>query len=69
MLVSVAHAGSGAYGDSPSCSTVKPFDIEFWKYQNMLRTNPQAFIPYLNDMKTRFSGNNYLNANNQVYYT
>lgn len=25
----------------------------------MIRTNPQAFIPYLNDMKNRFIGKTY----------
>lgn len=54
---------------SPPCDTVKPFDIEFWKLQNMLRTDPKAFVPYLYDMKTRFVGNNYKNARDQTYYT
>lgn len=26
--------------DDPPCKTTKPFDIEFWKYQNMMRTEP-----------------------------
>ena len=63
MLVSAINASS------PPCGTVKPFDSEFWKFQNMLRTNPQAFIPYLTDMKRRFAGNNYIDGRNQVHYT
>ena len=34
----------------------RPFDQEFWKFQNMLRTNPKDFIPFLEDWLARFEG-------------
>lgn len=33
-------AKTGGGPNDPPCKTTKPFDIEFWKYQNMMRTNP-----------------------------
>ena len=29
------------------CKVNKPFDIQFWKLQNMVRTKPSAFVPFL----------------------
>ena len=33
------------------------FDLEVFKYHNQMRTNPQSFIPHLEEMLTRFDGN------------
>lgn len=42
--------------DLPDPCKVKPFDIEFWKYQNMMRTDPKKFTSFLADYKKRFNG-------------
>ena len=33
------------------------FDREVFKFHNKMRTNPQSFIPHLEEMLTRFDGN------------
>jgi len=35
----------------------KPFDLQMWMMQNMMRAKPSAFIPYVRSMKSRFNGN------------
>ena len=52
-----------------SVRCTKPFDTEFWKFQNMMRTNPTAFIPYLEDMKLRFAGSLYRTVSGLVFAT
>jgi len=36
------------------CNVNRPFDIEFWMFHNMIRTEPRKFIPFLEDMLSRF---------------
>jgi hypothetical protein len=35
------------------------FDAQIWVYQNLMRTRPKAFLPYLNEMKANYSGSIY----------
>ena len=37
----------------------KPFDQQVWLFQNMMRTNPTDFVPFLEYMKFKFSGQEY----------
>ena len=30
------------------------FDLQFWKFQNMMRTEPKSFIPFLEDLLARY---------------
>ena len=53
VLGSVALVGATSY----DCA--KPFDQQFWMFQNMIRTNPADFVPILTEMKNTFSGNTY----------
>lgn len=59
--------GPGANDTGPganitSCVKAKPMDIEIWKFTNMLRKSPKLFVPYLKDMKSRFTDNMYITA-------
>jgi len=36
--------------------TAKPVDLQYWLLQNSVRTNPQAWVPYYQDMASKFKG-------------
>jgi len=42
------------------------FDLEVFRQHNELRTNPQSFIPDLEEMIPRFNGNMYTRPNDPV---
>jgi hypothetical protein len=39
-----------------SFECAKPFDQQFFMFQNEIRTNPTAFIPFLRNFKDEFFG-------------
>ena len=49
--------------------TGRPFDIEFWKFQNKMRMEPGKFIPFLKDMLKRFDGKKYKGVGGNIFLT
>jgi hypothetical protein len=43
----------------------KPFDLQIWMMQNMMRTKPTSFVPYVKSMKARFNGMIFTNQKGQ----
>ena len=40
--------------DNSTSEECTEYNKQYWMYLNMLRTNPKDFIPFLEDMLTRF---------------
>lgn len=50
----------------PTTNVATPMDIQVFKWQNKMRTDPQSFIPDLEAMLPRFDGLTYNRPNNPV---
>ena len=53
-LLKIAVCGILGTVAAQDCKVNRPFDIEFWKLQNMIRTHPKLFVPFLQDWLSRF---------------